>query len=159
MGIKNINFSKITFTPVTVLILVAISIVLTAGGVYATHTTTTHTGDVVIQQSEPGTGKLSLIDSNLGIRTTAGGQMIHALRDDGLVGSFRVEGINNSPVFFSLRSTGGTPNLLLADGDTGQTWLFRVAQPDTDTLEIRDATAGATRMKFFANGDVCVGAC
>jgi len=148
---------NLTKTPLLILFVVIISIGFTAGGVYANHTTTTHTGDVVIEQSEAGTGKLSVIDNNLGIRTTAGGQMIHALRDDGLVGSFRVEGINNSPAFFSIRSTGGTPNLLLADDDTGQTYLWRISQPDTDRLDIVDNTAGAVRMSITKDGNVGIG--
>ena len=115
---------EIAKLPFFVIVLVAITIGVSIGVVSAVDTTTTHTGNVIIEKSEAGTGKLSVIDGNVGIRTTAGGQMIHALRDDGLTGAFRVEGINNSPVFFSLRSTGGTPNLLFADGDTGQTYLW-----------------------------------
>jgi len=40
---------------VTVLILVGISIVLTAGIVHASHTETTFFGDVFIKEQEPGT--------------------------------------------------------------------------------------------------------
>jgi len=150
---------EIAKIPFFVIVLVAITIGISIGAVSAVDTTTTHTGNVIIEKSEVGTGKLSVLDQNLGIRTTAGGQLIKALRDDGLVGSFRVEGTNGSPIFFSLRSDGGAPNLLFSDTDVGQTYLFRIAQPSSGTFEFRDQTAGANRMTFATNGDVCIGAC
>jgi len=52
---------------VTVLILVGVSIVLTSGVVYATHTTTVFSGDVLIQEQEPGTGNLKITDGNLDV--------------------------------------------------------------------------------------------
>jgi len=152
MGVSNL-----TKTPFIIISIAIVSFGLTVGVVYAGAPAVTHTGDVLIQQDTPGTGRLSIVDNNLGIRTPAAGQMIKALRDDGLVGSFRVEGTNGSPIFFSLRSTGGTPNLLFADGDTGQTWLMRVTQPDTDRLDIRDATGGQTLMSFTTAGNVGIG--
>ena len=63
--------SNLTKTPFIIISIAIVSFGLTVGVVYAGAPAVTHTGDVLIQQDTPGTGRLSIVDNNLGIRTPA----------------------------------------------------------------------------------------
>jgi len=130
LGIKNLNLTKITFTPVTVLILVGLSIVLTTGIVYAAHTTTTHTGTVVIEAAEPGTGNLQMKDGNLNVLS---GRLFFSRAGSGL----------QSQIFLDNDNRQSTLNF--QDSDSGRIYIQRYTA-DGKRFDFLDATGGIGRV-------------
>jgi len=143
---------------ILITVLAIVSIGITAGSVLASQTITQ---DLIIEAGMGEDGDLLINDGRLGIGAIPGtNQVIFAKGKDGIPASFRVDGVN-APAVFSLRATGSTPVLQFVDDDTNPKRTYQMRLEGDESFVIKDVTTNPpdVLMKFFPNGDICIGVC
>ena len=164
MEIKKLNFTKITLTPVKILLLVGLSIVLTAGIV---HATATFNENVVIN------GRLDVNNGNFKFVRTDNVQTSLTLINPDKQTQLKFNDPDDDRSYSMRLTPGPTPRLDFFDFSGPNPVVRNDLSIKTDTGKVGIGTnnpqeqldvngnifLSGANAKILSNGDICIGAC